>query len=160
MASAHPRSRGLLLIAAFKLLKGIALLAIGIGALKLLHKDLETELARWVDLLPVDPDNPYLQKLMDRLSQFDARKLKHLSIGTFFYAGLVLVEGGGLFFGKRWAEYFTIIITTSFIPLECYELSRRVTPIRAGVLLVNVIIVIYLIMQLRRAPTAEVAVKS
>ena len=33
------RGRGLELIAAFKLLKGFALLALGIGALKLIHKD-------------------------------------------------------------------------------------------------------------------------
>src|SRR2546425_443009 len=61
-------SRSLRLIAAFKLFKGLALLAVGIGALKLLHKDVAAETARWVDLFRVDPDNRYIHRLLENVA--------------------------------------------------------------------------------------------
>ena len=116
------QSRILWLIAAFKLFKGLALLALGIATLKLLHKDVTYEVERWADLFRVDPGNFYVHKVLARLSILDDQKLEELSVGTFFYSALLLTEGTGLFLRKRWAEYFTIIVTSSFIPLEIYEI--------------------------------------
>jgi uncharacterized membrane protein (DUF2068 family) len=143
-------SRGLRLIAAFKLFKGLVLFAVGIGAVKLLHKDVAFEVERWADIFRVDPNNRYIHHLLERFSILDARKLKEFSVGTFFYSALLLTEGTGLLLGKRWAEYFTIIATSSFIPLEIYELTKRVSLPRLIVLLLNVVIVVYLVMELRR----------
>ena len=138
------------LIAIFKLFKGLVLLAVGIGAVKLLHKDVAFEVERWADIFRVDPHNRYLYHLLDRFSGLNDRKLKELSIGTFFYAALLLTEGTGLLLAKRWAEYFTIIVTSSFIPLEIYELVRRVSAPKLIVLLLNIAIVIYLVIEVRR----------
>jgi len=41
----HHQGRGLLLIAAFKFLKGFGLLALGFGELDFLHRDLATTIA-------------------------------------------------------------------------------------------------------------------
>ena len=38
----------------------------------------------------------------------------------------------GLLLRKHWAEYFTIITTGLFIPLEIYELVRHFTVTKAG----------------------------
>jgi uncharacterized membrane protein (DUF2068 family) len=143
-------SRGLRLIAAFKLLKGLVLFAVGIGAVKLLHKDLAFEVERWADIFRVDPNNHYIHRLLVKLSILDDRKLKELSVGTFFYSALLLTEGVGLMLGKRWAEYFTIFATSSFIPLEVYELTKRVSWPRIVVLLLNIVIVVYLVVELCR----------
>ena len=56
----------------------------------------------------------------------------------------------GLLLRRRWAEYFTVIVTGSLIPLEVYELWRRVTPARLMLVGVNVAVVWYLIAVLRR----------
>jgi uncharacterized membrane protein (DUF2068 family) len=88
---------------------------------------------------------------LERFSILDARKLKELSLGTFFYSALLLTEGTGLLFGKRWAEYFTIIATSSFIPLEVYELAKRVSAPRLALLLINVAVVVYLVVELWRS---------
>jgi len=147
-ASATPR--GIRLIAAFKLFKGLVLLAAGIGAVKLLHKDIAFELERWADMFRVDPNNHYIHRLLERFLTLDARKLKELSVGTFFYSALLLIEGAGLLLGKRWAEYFTIIATSSFIPLEVYELAKRISWAKLVVLLLNIVVVAYLVIELRR----------
>src|SRR5437879_7804165 len=97
--------RGLRLIAAFKLLKGLALLALGIGALKLLHKDLEAIVVHWINVFQVDPHGHYMTLLLAKLSRLDDRRLKELSAGTFIYSAIFLTEGVGLAFGKRSEEH-------------------------------------------------------
>ena len=143
-------SRGLMLIAAFKLIKGLALLALGIGVLKLLHKDVAAEVAQWIDALRVDPHNHYIQMLLEKLGMIDDRKLKALSIGTFFYSALFLTEGIGLALRKRWAEYLTIISTASLLPLEVYEIAKGASVPKIVALIVNIAIVVYLVIEVRR----------
>jgi uncharacterized membrane protein (DUF2068 family) len=155
MAGKTKGSRGLMLIAAFKLIKGIALLALGIGALRLMHKDVAAEVAQWIDILRVDPHNYYIQKLLAKLGMVDDRKLKALSIGTFFYSGLFLTEGVGLALRKRWAEYLTIISTASLLPLEVYEIEKHVSAARIVVLLANIAIVAYLVIEVRRTRNVQ-----
>jgi uncharacterized membrane protein (DUF2068 family) len=150
MARKMKGSRGLLLIAAFKLIKGLALLALGIGALKLLHKDVAAAIAQWIDALRVDPHNHYIQLLLEKLGMVDDRKLKALSIGTFFYSALFLTEGTGLALRKRWAEYMTIISTASLLPVEIYEIAKGASVPKIVALLVNIAIVVYLVIELRR----------
>ncbi len=139
-----------MLIAAFKLVKGLSLLALSIGAFRLLHKDVAAELTQWINFFRIDPEHMFIHKLLERLAVVDDRRLEEFSIGTFLYSGLVLTEGFGLAFRKRWAEYFTTIITASFIPLEIYEIFHHLTIGKIIVLLINVAVVLYLIHELRR----------
>jgi uncharacterized membrane protein (DUF2068 family) len=150
MQRRESKPRGLLLIAAFKLFKGLALLAVGIGALKLLHKDVAAEAERWIEMLRVDPHNHYIHRVLEKLPLLDARKLIELSVGTFFYSALFLTEGIGLALRKRWAEYFTIVSTSLFIPLEIYELAKHASFAKGILLLGNAGIVAYLVVELRR----------
>ena len=148
-------SRGLLLIAAFKLIKGLALLALAIGALKLLHKDVAVEVAQWIDILRVDPHNHCIQEALSKLGMVDDRKLKALSIGTFFYSALFLTEGVGLALRKRWAEYLTIVSTASLLPLEVYELVKSLDMAKVLVLLANIAVVVYLVIEVRRTRSVQ-----
>ena len=144
--------RGLRVIAAFKLLKAAALIAVGVGALRLLHKDVGAIAEHWISMFQVDPHNHFIDLLLTKLSNVDDHRLKQLSIGTFIYSGVFLVEGVGLALQKRWAEYFTIITTSSLLPIEIYELVRRVSFGRCLALVINLAVVAYLIFELRRFP--------
>jgi len=144
------RAVGLWLIAVFKLIKGALLIAVGIGGLKLLHRDVSEVLAQWIDALRIDPDNRYIHRLLVRLWAVDEHKLKEISAGSFFYAGLLLTEGFGLLFEKRWAEYLTVIATGSFLPLEVYELAKGVSLAKLLLLAINLAVVWYLVARLRR----------
>ena len=145
----RPARTGILLIGLFKLVKGLLLVAVGIGALKLLHKDVAAVVDHWVEILRVDPDNHFLHRLLAKVFAVSPKQLKELSAGTFFYASLLLTEGVGLLLRKHWAEYFTVITTGVFIPLEVYELVHKFTAVKVGVTLVNVAIVWYLAAGLR-----------
>lgn len=152
MAKQRAHGRGLRLIAAFKLLKGLALLALGIGALKLLHKDVEALVEHWINIFQVDPNGHYVRLVLAKLSILDDRRLKELSVGTFFYSAVFLTEGTGLALGKRWAEYLTIISTASLLPLEIYELAKRASVGKVLALVINLAVVAYLVFELRRFP--------
>jgi uncharacterized membrane protein (DUF2068 family) len=154
MPKSKSHSRGLMLIAVFKLLKGLVLLAVAIGALRLLHRDLAGVVDHWVNAFRVDPHNRYIHWLLAKLPMIDDRKLKELSVGTFIYSAVFLTEGIGLALHKRWAEYFTIITTSSFLPLEVYELIHHATIAKGVALAINVAVVIYLVRELRRYPKA------
>ena len=148
--SGHKKHRGLMAIAALKFVNGIGLLAIGLGALHYLHGDIEKDFAHWMELLRADPHNKYLIWLLEKLSNVDEHRLRQLSVGTFFYSALFLLEGTGLALAKRWAEYLTIVTTASLMPVELYELYVRLTWPRGVVLVVNIVVVAYLVVELRR----------
>jgi uncharacterized membrane protein (DUF2068 family) len=139
----------LLAIGIFKLVKGLLLVATGVGALSLLHKDLFDTIGHWVTILRVDPDNTFIHALIGKLLNVTPKQLKEIGAGTFFYAALLLTEGVGLLLRKHWAEYFTVITTAALIPLELYELAKHFTAVKVLVLLVNIVIVVYLVMRLR-----------
>jgi len=69
---------------------------------------------------------------------------------AFGYGLLELVEGTGLWLDQLWAEYLTVVATSLLIPFELYELVRHPTALKAGGLVVNVLIVAYLVYLLRR----------
>jgi len=139
----------LTLIALFKLAKALALIAVGIGALKYLHKDLAASVLHWVNVLRVDPDNRLIHPLLAKAFSVTPKQLKELSAGTFFYAALLGIEGIGLLLRKHWAEYFTIITTGALLPLEVYELAKHVTMAKIIVLVINAAIVWYLVVRVR-----------
>ena len=143
------KDRWITLIGLLKLLKGVLLFASGIGLLKLLHRDVADVLMQWINTLHFDPDNRHIQQVLVKVSIFDERKLEELSIGSFFYAGLLLTEGSGLLLGKRWAKYFSIILTGSFIPLEIWELVRHFSVMKCVVIVLNAAIVWYLVVRVR-----------
>ncbi len=117
-------------VAAFKLVKAAALIAAGIGILKLIHRDMARELDHWVRMLGLDPEGRYVNHVIQRATNISPHKIKELGLGSFAYAALFLTEGVGLWLVKRWAEWLTVVITASLLPLETYEVHRDPTPIK------------------------------
>jgi uncharacterized membrane protein (DUF2068 family) len=149
----HPKAshdRGLLAIGVFKLAKAIFFFAIGVGAIHLLHKDLEDEVLRLAVKLKFDPESRFVSLLLDKVDLIAAHRLRQISVATFGYSGLALTEGVGLLLEKVWAEYLTLILTISFLPWELYELARRPDWFRLSLLLINLAVLWYLVWLLRR----------
>ncbi|MEP7071687.1 MAG: DUF2127 domain-containing protein [Verrucomicrobiota bacterium] len=137
--------RSLIYIAIFKWAKAALLILLGCGLLRMLNRDLGETLQNFADTLRVDPGNKYLTELLAKAALVDDKKLEVVSALTFAYAALFLVEGTGLFFEKKWAEYLTIIATASFVPLEVYEVVKSVNVLKVVTLVINLAILIYLI---------------
>lgn len=142
------------LIAVFKLFKAALLIAVGMGALHLIHKDVAGVVEHWVRMLGLDPGNRYIGRALEKAGNLTPDKIKQLGVVSFIYAGLFLTEGIGLWMVKRWAEWFSVIITSSLVPFEIYEIHRHFSPIKVLVLIFNIAVVAYLIYRIRGANEA------
>ncbi len=148
----HPGDRTLRWIAAYNFGKGLLMLTITLGLLGLLHKDVDIIVGGWISSLGVNLENERVAALLHRLDVVTDNQLKVLSGITFLFAAVFTVEGVGLFYRKRWAEYLTIAVTSSFIPLELFETIKRFGPARCVLLSVNVLIVCCLVWILKKNP--------
>jgi uncharacterized membrane protein (DUF2068 family) len=135
-------------IAVFKLLKAALLIAIGVGALSM-HRD-HSGLRIWIDAVAIDPHGKYLTELLARLTALRPRQLDEIGVASLLYAAVFVVEGIGLMLRRAWAEILTVVVTTSFIPLEVYELWSHASWARATVLAFNVVVVLYLLRRLKQ----------
>jgi uncharacterized membrane protein (DUF2068 family) len=139
---------GLWLIGAFKFASGLGLVALGIGLFRNVDSDPGVAAEHLVATLKLDHDNMYIHSAIAKVSNLSPKQLRAISLGTFLYALMYLIEGTGLLLRKVWGEYFTVFATGFFIPLEIYEVANQLTWLRLGILIINVAIVIYLIYQL------------
>lgn len=148
----HPASRsrrhrtGLLLIAAYKFLGALLLFAVGFGALKLVHKDIDDVV--WHTLIEVlhrNPESRLVNFIFDKAELLNDPLLKRIGFAAFCYSGLGILEGIGLYLEKVWGEFLTVAITASFLPLEIHEVIRRLTWVRVGFLVINIAVVLYLL---------------
>ena len=139
------------LIAILKFLKAGLLIALGIGLFKILHKDIGNVLEHWCEALRLDPGSHFLNLALEKAARLSPEQVKKLGLGSFLYAGLFLAEGTGLWLRKRWGEWLTVIITSSLVPVELYEIYRHSSYAKLVVLALNVAIVIYLIYHMRTA---------
>jgi uncharacterized membrane protein (DUF2068 family) len=138
-------SKGLWLIGIFKIFKSSLLIILALGTLSLVNRDLVAVANRILGILHIDPENNYVHEALVKLALFDPHTLRKIGAGTIFYACMMMTEGIGLVMRKRWAEWFTIIATCSFIPLELYEIVRHSNKAKVGILCINLAVVAYLI---------------
>lgn len=143
------RDPGLVVIAVFKLFKGVTLIALGLGAFRLANPTTLHRLVDWLLHFSLTTGQRFIDKTIDLLSNLTRGHAAALGLGAMLYGSLFTVEGIGLWKGKRWAEYLTVIATSTLVPFEVYELTQRLTMVRVSALIVNVGAVIYLVYRLR-----------
>src|SRR4051812_46813835 len=120
----------LVLIGLFRLLKALFLIATGIATLRLLKPGAGGALFAWIRQLPIMPGHDYVMRMAAKITHLPPKRITELAIGAFAYAAVFIAEGTGLVMRRVWAEWLTVVVTTSFIPFEIYETFKRATPIR------------------------------
>jgi uncharacterized membrane protein (DUF2068 family) len=145
----HKRARGLLLIGLFKLAKAVFFLALGIGALRLVHRNLGEVFLKVATVLHFDPEGRFVGMLQDKVDLINGHQLRELSKWTLLYAALSMVEGVGLMMEQTWAEYLTLTLTICALPIDLYELLKQPSSIRAGVVVINIAVLAYLLWFIR-----------
>jgi uncharacterized membrane protein (DUF2068 family) len=142
--------RGLMLIGVLKLLKGLTLVVAGIGVLSLLHRDAAETVRHWIEYIRIDPHDRLIDHFLEKIAGISHRTLRRLGVGTLLYAAVFCTEGVGLLTARHWAEYMTAGVTTSFLPIEAYELFVHPSLVKALVVLINVVVVVYLLLEIKK----------
>jgi uncharacterized membrane protein (DUF2068 family) len=141
----HSHDRWLIIIGTFKILEGLLFVLLGLGLVRLLHRDIGDLLLRAALALRLDTESQFVNVLLDKVQLLTPHKMRLISAGIFLKAGLDFVEGIGLALEKTWAEWLTIGLTASFLPWEVFELVRHFTWVKVGITLLNVLVLIYLL---------------
>lgn len=82
---------------------------------------------------------------IDKAFSLQSSRLHLFATVILVYAAVEGVEAVGLWYQRRWAEYLTLIVTASLLPLEIYELANRLSPLKVLAFVVNVAVVAYLL---------------
>jgi uncharacterized membrane protein (DUF2068 family) len=149
------RDPGLRMVAAVEATKGMLVLAVGAGLFSLVHRDVQAAAEHVVRALHLNPASHAPRVFLDLADRLDSSRLQLLALGATAYASLHLVQGWGLWLGKRWAEWFTVVALCIYIPVEVYELWKGVSSVKLGLLAINIAIVIYVARVLLRSKAAS-----
>ncbi|MEO7864105.1 MAG: DUF2127 domain-containing protein [Nitrospirales bacterium] len=147
-----PRSHhtGLAVIAVFKVVKALLLLLLGLSLLKLVHAEIATLFSILIEALHLNADSRLIHALVLKVDALQPHTVLLAGLVSLGYAGMLLVEGIGLWLELTWAAYLTVVSTSLLFPFELYEVIEQVSMLRVGVLLLNLVIVFYLVSQLKR----------
>lgn len=148
-AGAKPRFGVLRAIAVFKLTKVVLALATAYGVLRLRDASVIARLYSWAASMPSGLEQDWVRRALVFISGLSPGRINALGFVTLAYAAIFTAEGIGLWMGKRWAEWLTVIVTSSLIPLEIWEMAHRPGVGKALVVVGNVAIVWYLVRQIR-----------
>jgi uncharacterized membrane protein (DUF2068 family) len=143
--SAAAHARGLHIVALFEGAKGLLVLVVGFGLLSFIHRDVHEAAVRLVRHLHLNPASHYPQIFLDLTVRVSDTKLWSIAIAAFLYCVVRMVEAAGLWLRKSWAEWFAVVTGGLYIPVEIFEVARRVTWPRVTVLVVNLGVVAYLL---------------
>jgi uncharacterized membrane protein (DUF2068 family) len=138
-------NRWLLLIAAYKFFHALVFVAIGLGAHRLLHKDIADEIDVLAHHLRFNPESRLISFVLSKAPLINDPLLRRIGFFAFCYAAVTFVEGFGLVLEKAWGEFLTLAITASFLPWELFEVVRRLTWVRVALFAVNLFVFLYLL---------------
>ena len=131
-------------IALYKLVKVIILLLAAWGEVQLHDATLTAKILSWASARPQGLEHDLVTRAISWFSGLSEARVHQVRLITLTYAAVFSVEGIGLWMQRRWAEWLTVIITASLIPLELWELIHSPSIGAAAVLLANCLIVGYL----------------
>lgn len=137
-------------VALFEAAKGVLVLLAGLGALSLLHRDVQLLAEQLLGHLHLNPAKSYPRIFVDTAARLTDARLWLLASLAAVYALVRLVEAYGLWRGRRWAEWFAVVSGGIYLPFEIYECIHAATWLSAAALIVNVLVVASMIHALRR----------
>ena len=139
------RNRVIAVIGVFKLSKAALLITLGIAGLAAGPSELAHHVRHLASWLGISPGHHALAQFLGKLRAFDDHTARELAVASLCYAAVFLVEGIGLLCRRRWAEWLTVVVTASFIPIEIYEGVEHFGASKIVALTLNVAILGYLL---------------
>ena len=98
---------------------------------------------------PVQTGKTGLTHELDRLFTLSTSSLHLLAAVLAAYAIVEGIEAVGLWLMRRWAEYLTLLVTASLLPLDGYELVHRPSALKVSAVIINFAVVAYLLIAKR-----------
>jgi uncharacterized membrane protein (DUF2068 family) len=131
-------------IAFFEAAKGALVVAAACGLLSLRHTDLHAATDAFLLRHGFNPERHYMRLFIEGVAKATNHRVGEIAALGFAYAAVRFVESYGLWRGRHWAEWFAVISAGLYLPLELTHFSHHPSWFNAGVILVNMVIILYL----------------
>ncbi len=140
----HSSAAGLKAVAVFEAAKGVLVLALGLGLLSLLHKDVESAAESVLSHLHFHQEWRLSRIFLEAASRTNDARLWGLAAAAVAYAAVRFTEAWGLWTRRVWAEWFALLSGALYMPWEIVKIAERPNALHFGVLAVNLAIVAYM----------------
>ena len=141
-------SSALRTVALIEAAKGALVLSVGFGLLSFVHRDIQQFAERLIFHAHLNPAARYPRIFIDVASQLTDTRLLLIAAGATAYALIRFIEAYGLWYARRWAEWFAALSGAVYIPFELFELFERINWLSLGALMLNATIVAFMLYRL------------
>ena len=146
-------------VAVFEATKGILVLLLGLGLLRLVHKNLDEFAEQLIRFLHASPGGRLSNLFVTAAGRTTDKGLWAVAAAAMIYSLVRFAEAYGLSHAREWAEWFALLSGAMYLPWEAYSLLRHPHPIKWVVLLANVAIVVYMLVLRIQAGSQKAAAR-
>ncbi|MEI6654262.1 MAG: DUF2127 domain-containing protein [Verrucomicrobiota bacterium] len=139
--TSHPLRKSLRTVAVFEAVKGVLVLAVGLGALHFLHKDAHRIAYEFISRVHLDPAHKYPRIFIALADHVTDGRLWFFASLAVVYAIFRFVEGYGLWKERAWAEWLALVSGALYLPIEVYEVCHKLSWVRVVALSANLAVV-------------------
>ena len=141
VSSPARRRRSLRLIAVFEAAKGALVLVAGFGLAAYLQSHTRQAVEDLVTHLHLNPASGTPRVFLDAADALTDARLWMLAAGASLYAAIRFAEAYGLWRDRAWAEWLAVVSGGIYLPFEVNALLHDASPLHAGLLVGNIVIV-------------------
>ena len=150
---------GLRAVATFEAFKGALVILLGVTLL-LVHSHVEDYTESLLYHLHIDFDRRFGHMMLNAATTVSDARWWTIGVAAGSYASVRFVEAWGLWNQRVWAEWFALLSGALYLPLEFLKVMERPDWERVGVLVINLIIVVYMLyIRIRECRTGDIACK-
>jgi uncharacterized membrane protein (DUF2068 family) len=135
---------GLRAVALFEAGKGVLVIVLA-AIIIAVHNHIEDYAEDFLYHLHIDFDHRFGRALLQAASKVGDARMWMVGGAAAVYATVRFVEAWGLWQRRVWAEWFALLSGTLYLPFEILKVAERASWERIGILIVNVIIVLYML---------------
>jgi len=146
-------------VAVFEAAKGLLVLLLGLGLLRLVHKNLDEFAEQLIRFLHASPGGRLSNLFVTAADRATDKSLWALAATALVYAIVRFAEAYGLWLDREWAEWFALLSGSMYLPWEMYSLLRHPHPAKWVILAANVAIVLYMLVLRVQAGAQKSAVR-
>jgi len=136
--------KGVRTVATVELVKGLIVVAAGLGAFSIRHRDIWGVAESFLEFFHANPYHHYVGVFIDLIYRVSDVRVWKIALVAGVYALLRFVEAYGLWYALPWAEWMAAISGAIYIPFEMVDFIRRPSLFRASVIVVNALVVLYM----------------
>jgi uncharacterized membrane protein (DUF2068 family) len=124
--------------------KGLLAIVAAIIIFVLAHKDLGDIAEHVLFVLHVNPGSRFAEAVFRAADKASAQQILLVGFGVLMYAAVRFTEAIGLWRQRDWAEWFALLSACLYLPWEIYEILRHFRWLKAAILIINVVVIVYL----------------